>query len=230
MVKDNNELKKLLKKSEVSREAHFMIANTLKFRSKALHSFILIASSIVAILTFSSYESFTLLIPGLNEEAFKLGAGILASLTFILAVMEEYVNWREASQKHEDAGRQLTSLIREGGGLIKSESLSPTNLESFRSKYIMLHESFPSIPNKFFLKSKQKNLMKIAISKELDTDPFLPIWLFKLKNRMKKRQQVITKEKDKTSHVKGEIWKVGTRYKKGISYRKRIRRRNRIRE
>ena len=216
MVKDNNELKKLLKKSEVSREAHFMIANTLKFRSKALHSFILIASSIVAILTFSSYESFTLLIPGLNEEAFKLGAGILASLTFILAVMEEYVNWREASQKHEDAGRQLTSLIREGGGLIKSESLSPTNLESFRSKYIMLHESFPSIPNKFFLKSKQKNLMKIAI--------------FKLKNRMKKRQQVITKEKDKTSHVKGEIWKVGTRYKKGISYRKRIRRRNRIRE
>ncbi|WP_409291136.1 hypothetical protein [Peribacillus sp. SCS-37] len=195
MVKDYDEIKKLLRKSEVSREAHFMIANKLKFCSKVLHSIILIASSIVAILTFSSYESFTLLIPRLNEEAFKLGSGILASLTFILVVVEEYVDWGEASHKHENAGRQLTSLIREGGGLIKSESLSPAQVDSFRSKYIMLNESFPAIPNKFFLKSKQKNLTKIAISKELDKDPFLPIWLFKLKNKTKRRKQDINKEK-----------------------------------
>ncbi|UTR12732.1 hypothetical protein MM300_10855 [Evansella sp. LMS18] len=170
-----NELKKIKSKAEKSRQAHFDLAEKKSLLRDILHYITLILSSFVAILTFADYQRFLPIIPNLTQDNFVLGVGFLASFVFLLTVTEEFKRWGEEAQQHLYTGKQLTSLIRDCDSLIKNESLLEGAVTNIREKYILINELSPPIPDKEFLKAKQRYLNKRAISEYLDEHPHLTV-------------------------------------------------------
>ncbi|MCL6586940.1 MAG: hypothetical protein K6T72_10595, partial [Anoxybacillus sp.] len=84
-----NQIKKLRKKAELSRNAHFMIANRLKLYSNCLHSFVLIGSTVTAILTFANYDAFLPIFKNLND---KVTAVDYPKLGILLPYIRAYSN------------------------------------------------------------------------------------------------------------------------------------------
>lgn len=185
-----DEIKKLIKKAEQTRHAHFMICSRYKKLGKLIHAFILIGASSVAIFTFANYETFKVVIPNLSENMFTWIVGTIASIVFILTVLEEYIRWTDTARKHEFAGKILTTFIRECDGVIKQTNLSIIQIENLRTRYTQINESIPPIEDKYFIKAKQEYLIKVCISKELDNNPFLDIKAFKKSKRKGKGGQL----------------------------------------
>lgn len=181
---NSEELIKLKDKAERIRHAHFMISNRYEIRGKLLHAAILIGSSGVAILTFANYETFKTLFPHLTQNIFSIIVGCIASVVFILTVIEEYIRWRDKAKEHEKAGKLLTTFIRETDGILLHAGSQLQQINHIRDKYTQLNETIPPIPDKDFIKAKQEYLMKVCISKELDKNPFLDIKKYK-KSRKK---------------------------------------------
>jgi len=166
------EIKKLINKAEKGRQAHFMIAYSLGIWAKLLHGVILIVSSIVAILTFADINAFVFVMPQMSADEFRLIVGILASIVFILAVLEEYASLKEKSKYHEDAGKKLTTFIRDSDALLQqTEPINKEQNHIVRTIYQNINETSPIIPDRIFLKAKRKFLIKVEISKSLDSNP-----------------------------------------------------------
>lgn len=166
------ELNKLIDKAEKTRAAHFLTASSLAIRGKVLHGSILIGSSIVAILTFADYRVFNPIASRLSQQTFTLFTGLLASLVFILSVLDEFIGWREDSRQHDSAGKVLTSFIRNANGIKQQKVITKEQVDIVRERYTLINEQTPSIPDRMFLKSKRQFLMKVSVSKELDNRPF----------------------------------------------------------
>lgn len=169
------EAEKLADKAEKSRQAHFVLSGKLSFRSKLLHSVILIGSSLVAIFTFANYKAFLPILPSLDQDVFTLFVGFLAIIVFILSVFEEFIRWRDMGLMHEDAGKKMTSLIRDAYAIRKNPDITEIDLKHLRTWYQSINETSPSIPDKVFLKAKQDYLKKLIISQKLDDNPFKSI-------------------------------------------------------
>jgi hypothetical protein len=180
-----DEIEKLIRKAEKSRHAHFMISDSLNFKGRLLHTLILIGASTVAILTFANYKSFKIIIPILSENVFTFMIGALASLVFILSILEEFFRWKDIAREHEIAGKQLTTFIRDCDGTIKQSTHSKEQIDLLRSRYTQVNDNNPPIPDKYFLKAKQEYLIKVSISKELDDNPFLNVRKYKKEKRKK---------------------------------------------
>lgn len=185
-----DEIEKLIRKAERSRHAHFMIFNSLDLRGRLLHTIILIGASSVAILTFANYKYFNVIIPSLTESVFTLMIGTLASLVFILSILEEFLRWKDIAREHEIAGKQLTTFIRDCDGTIK-QTPSKEQIDLLRARYTQVNENNPSIPDKYFLKAKQAYLIKVCISQELDNNQFLNIRKFKKEKRKKQGEYYV---------------------------------------
>lgn len=175
----HDQLEKLRWKAELLRNAHSMLHRKFKRYSNWLHFFILVGSSIVAILTFAGYETFLPLFPSWRDAGFKLGVGLFASLVFILTVIEEYLKLGSKVGAHENAIKQLTTFIREIEIVQKLSVITNEDMSKLVKQYTSINESIPTIPDNVFFKAKQGLKRKIEISKALDNHSFLPITLYK---------------------------------------------------
>ncbi|OOE04642.1 hypothetical protein BO219_04405 [Anoxybacillus kestanbolensis] len=189
-----NRIKKLRKKAELSRNAHFMIANRLKLYSNCLHSFVLIGSTVTAILTFANYDAFLPIFKNLNDKVYKLTIGLIASLVFIVTVIEEFLKLEKRASEHEGAGKQLTTFIRNADLIEKSTSINEGDILQLTQSYTTICENSPVIPDKVFFKAKKHLYEKIAISKELEINPFMNIYFFKLMMRLKQFKSITANE------------------------------------
>lgn len=174
------EIEKLLRKAEVSRNAHSILHRRFKRYGSWLHFFILIGSSIIAILTFAGYETFLPLFPSWTDAGYKLGVGIFASIVFISTVVEEYLKFGTRVSAHENAIKQLTTFIRNAGVLKKKLDVTDEDLSALVTQYTTINEMLPSTPDEVFYKAKQGLRRKIEISKMLDKDPFISIKIYTL--------------------------------------------------
>lgn len=173
-------LRKLRDKSELLRNAHSLLCAKYKSSSKILHGLILVSSSIVAILTFADYDDFLVILNKLTDDIYKVVVGIMASIVFILTVLEEFLNLNSKASSHESAVKQLTTFIRSADALEKKKEIYNEDLEGLTTQYTMINENIPLIPDKTFFKAKQQLKRKIHISKTLDNKPFIPIWIIRL--------------------------------------------------
>ncbi|WP_336990010.1 hypothetical protein [Bacillus infantis] len=178
--KQIEQLRKLRDKSELLRNAHSLLCAKNKSSSKILHGLILISSCIVAILTFADHEDFLVILNNLTDDLYKVGVGILASLVFILTVLEEFLNLNSKASSHESAVKQLTTFIRSADALEKKKEFHNEDIKRLTTQYTIINENIPLIPDKTFFKAKQQLKRKIYISKTLDNKPFIPIWIIKL--------------------------------------------------
>jgi hypothetical protein len=176
-----NQIKKLRKKAENSRNAYFMLSKKYRLSSSLLHFLILIGSTVVAILTFANFDAFLPLIKSLTESVYKVVIGLLASMVFIFTVVEEFLNLSKKASEYESAGKQLTSFIRYADSIEKRTNVTVEDIDHLTLHYSLICETTPMIPDNYFLKAKRHLYRKIEISKALEHNPYMIIWLYNLK-------------------------------------------------
>ncbi|KOY81873.1 hypothetical protein I6G82_22895 [Lysinibacillus macroides] len=197
------QVKKLRKKAENSRNAYFMLTKRYKFYSNSLHFFILVGSTIIAILTFANFDVFLPLIKDLTDSTYKLSIGLIASSVFILTVIEEFLKLSNKSSEYESSGKQLTSFIRYADSVEKRENINDEDLAQLTLYYTLICESTPIIPDKFFFKAKRQLYRKIELSKELEKNPDTILWLYKVK-RFRKEVNSLFKKGDIDKNDEGK--------------------------
>jgi hypothetical protein len=184
------EIKNLKKKAEQSRQMQFSLSKKANIFNKILHSFALIGSSITAILTFAEFSTFIPWFSWLTDGNYKLIIGFFAGLIFIITILEEYLGLGQKAATHETVGKHLTTFIRVVSKMEAYETLTQDELDKAVSEYNSIHESAPIIPDRVFLKEKQRLLIKIEISKQLEETPHMSIHLYLLKMKLKQIFQI----------------------------------------
>mgnify|MGYP001188782896 CR=1 FL=1 len=197
-----HEIKRLKKKAEQNRQMHFSICRRSKIWNRIIHCLVLIGSSVTAILTFAEYEVFLPLFPTLTDNIYKLIIGVFAGFVFILTILEEYLRLGEKAASHETIGKQLTTFIRTASALEAQESITQDDLDKLVSEYSTIHDHAPIIPDRIFLREKQRLGIKIDISKKLDHTPHMSIWLYRI--IMKYKQIIATCKNKNIDSVDGD--------------------------
>lgn len=195
MLDNNNkrEISKLIDIAEKMRQAHYSLAQLYLLKARIIHALVLVLSCLVAILIFADLNIFLIIAPYLTIDHFKLFVGTIASVVFILSVLEEYTRFHEQSRIHEEAGKKLTTFIRNGNSIIKQQQdITIEQINEIRTTYQIITDVIPCLPDKVFLKEKQKYLIKVAISKQLDINPFRSLCC--IKKEIAKHQKVTKNE------------------------------------
>jgi hypothetical protein len=192
-----NQIKKLRKKAENSRNAYFMLSKKYRLSSSLLHFLILIGSTVVAILTFANFDVFLPLIKNLTDPVYKVVIGLLASMVFIFTVIEEFLSLSKRASEYESAGKQLTSFIRYADSIEKRTNVTDEDIDHLTLHYTLICETTPMIPDKYFLKAKRHLYRKIEISKALEHNPHMILWLYKFKKMLIELKKV---EKNEVSN------------------------------
>ena len=118
MVKNYvNEIKKLNKKAEVNRACYSDLHKLYKLLDNLINIVVIISSAIVAILTFADIEYFRIIFKYINQESFTLLVGILASIIFIITLVQQYLNLSTKSDESEIAIKRITNFIRDTSSL-----------------------------------------------------------------------------------------------------------------
>lgn len=183
--KQRDELKKFKNKAEQNRQMHFSMSKKANMSKNLLHIFALTGSSIIAILTFADSKTFAVWFPSITDDNYKLIVGGFAGVIFIITILEEYLGFAEKASSHENVGKQLTGFIRRVSTYLSHEKINEDDVEQFSAEYIEIHENAPIIPDKVFLKEKQRLKRKIDVSKKLDHNPHMSVNFYLLKMKIK---------------------------------------------
>ncbi|HKZ43276.1 MAG TPA: hypothetical protein VJ044_20125, partial [Candidatus Hodarchaeales archaeon] len=139
-----------------------------------LSSALLILSTFLVGMTFIS-EEFVQKSIGLNPFAVKWIIGIASILTFLGVLLLTEWGFQGKAVEHREAVRfyfRIVNKIRQW--LDNAVEITPEIVEQIRSEYAQT-QTIPKIPDARFLKLKQWHLRKVAMSREMDKNPFLPI-------------------------------------------------------
>lgn len=110
-----------------------------------------------------------------------LWLGLVSVLTFFLSMLQVKVDWKGQADKHAQALAMYASVKRECSYLLASERVLPKHeCHSVLAKYEMAGSLGVEIPEQDFLKQKRRHLLKIEISKHLDTHPSASILILGL--------------------------------------------------
>lgn len=180
-----SQINKLITKAEQNRQMHFAISRSKNRLHRLLHSLVLIGSSITAILAFSDYTTFQPWVSTITDVHYKLSIGVFAGLVFITSILEEFLRLEEVSISHEFTGKKLTTFIRSASSITSKEVITKEDLDFIINNYNNIHENAPLIPDRIFLREKQRFRMKLSISKQLGMTPFMNIKLFKWKMKLR---------------------------------------------
>jgi hypothetical protein len=108
----------------------------------------------------------------------SLWLGLVSVLTFFLSMVQVKVDWKGHGDKHAQALAMYAAVKRECSYLLASERILPKHeCHNVLAKYEMAGSLGVEIPEKDFLKQKRRHLLKIEISKYLDTHPSASILL-----------------------------------------------------
>ncbi|MBK5458035.1 SLATT domain-containing protein [Peribacillus sp. TH27] len=189
-----NQIEKLKRKANLSRNTHFMLSKRLNIYNGFLNFSILVGSTIIAILTFANYDTFIPTFKYLTEDTYKLFVGTFASLIFILTVADYFLKLGERASQHEYTGKQLTTFIRQADAISSFKSEHEDDVTRLTMQYTMLNEAAPSVPSKFLIKAKKDLHERIEISKILEKYPFTNVLFLKFFMTVKQTRKIEIKE------------------------------------
>ncbi|MBE5107264.1 SLATT domain-containing protein [Bacillus thuringiensis] len=195
------QINKLRKKANLSRDSHFMVASRYKIYHIFFQFIIITGSTIIAILTFANFDTFLPVTNNLTEEEYKLFVGVFASIIFIFTVIEGFLKFGEKVAGHENMGKQLTTFIRNADSVKNLKLLNEDNVTQLTMHYNMLNEAAPTIPTKFIIKAKKQLHQRIEISKMLEVKPFTNVFLFKIYMKIKQTNSMEMQESNKDTKV-----------------------------
>ena len=191
MVKNYvNEIKKLNKKAEVNRACYSDLHKLYKLLDNLINIVVIISSAIVAILTFADIEYFRIIFKYINQESFTLLVGILASIIFIITLVQQYLNLSTKSDDSEIAIKRITNFIRDTSSLKNEENIDEKKFNQILEDYKKINEENPVIPDYIFIRAKSKLNQKIQISRYIDKYPMKKIRHIKKELRNKSIEEI----------------------------------------
>ena len=191
MVKNYvNEIKKLNKKAEVNRACYSDLHKLYKLLDNLINIVVIISSAIVAILTFADIEYFRIIFKYINQESFTLLVGILASIIFIITLVQQYLNLSTKSDESEIAIKRITNFIRDTSSLKNEENIHEKKFNQILEDYKKINEENPVIPDYIFIRAKSKLNQKIQISRYIDKYPMKKIRHIKKELRNKSIEEI----------------------------------------
>ena len=191
MVKNYvNEIKKLNKKAEVNRACYSDLHKLYKLLDNLINIVVIISSAIVAILTFADIEYFRIIFKYINQESFTLLVGILASIIFIITLVQQYLNLSTKSDESEIAIKRITNFIRDTSSLKNEENIDEKKFNQILEDYKKINEENPVIPDYIFIRAKSKLNQKIQISRYIDKYPMKKIRHIKKELRNKSIEEI----------------------------------------
>ena len=191
MVKNYvNEIKKLNKKAEVNRACYSDLHKLYKLLDNLINIVVIISSAIVAILTFADIEYFRIIFKYINQESFTLLVGILASIIFIITLVQQYLNLSTKSDESEIAIKIIIYFIRDISSLKNEENIDEKKFNQILEDYKKINEENPVIPDYIFIRAKSKLNQKIQISRYIDKYPMKKIRHIKKELRNKSIEEI----------------------------------------
>lgn len=191
MGKNNvDEIKKLNKKAEVNRACYSDLHKLYKVLDESINIFVIISSAIVAILTFADIEYFRIIFKYVNQESFTLFVGILASIIFIITLIQQYLNLSTKSGESERAIKRITNFIRDTSSLKNEENIDNNKFNEILEEYKKINEENPVIPDFIFIRAKSKLYQKIQLSRCIDKYPMKKVKDIKKELRNKSKEEI----------------------------------------
>lgn len=185
-----DEIKKLNKKAEVNRACYSDLNKLYKVLDKSINIFVIISSAIVAILTFADIEYFRIVFQNINKESFTLFVGILASIIFIITLIQQYLDLATKCDESDKAIKIITNFIRDTSSLKNEDHIDNKKYNKVLEEYKKINEESPVIPDFIFIRAKSKLHQKIQISRYIDKYPMKNIKEIKKELRNKSKEEI----------------------------------------
>jgi hypothetical protein len=170
----------------MSRRANQMATMHSKLRDDyagwnlATNIFLLIFSACLLSIAFIS-DDFLQRTTNISPDTFKWINGITATANFSVSLV--LLAWQPAEKAaaHAQAVNHYAKIRYEIKRLeAKSNQLTEDDVTTLEESYFNTRD-LPGISEKQFLPLKQWHLLKVALSKELDANPYVPLWFLRLK-------------------------------------------------
>ena len=172
------EIKKLEDKANMMRDMHSYRFQYYESVSNLFSLTIIVFSAIVALLAVA--DPSVLFLNGDYVNSFRNLISIFALFIFLVSLYDKIYGINEKAAKHEQAVKVMTDFITKCNDLRKleldscSEEEIKLKVDSLHSQYSLINQMnpFPTISDQDFMKSKQKHLIKVDISKKLSKNPY----------------------------------------------------------
>jgi hypothetical protein len=101
----------------------------------------------------------------------QIWGGLLATCTFFLTIAQLKTDWKGRSDAHRRTLDLYAEVKREAGYLLASGALDDAAVRRVLARYDVASAVGIAVPERDFLPQKKRHLVKIELSKRLDTMP-----------------------------------------------------------
>jgi hypothetical protein len=105
---------------------------------------------------------------GMNSQ---IWGGLLATCTFFLTIVQLKTDWKGRSDAHRHTLDLYAEVKREAGYLLASSTLDDAAMRRVLARYDVASAVGIAVPERDFLPQKKRHLVKVELSKRLDTLP-----------------------------------------------------------
>lgn len=174
------QLKTMNRRANQMATMHSKLRDDYAWWNSATNVFLLIFSACLLSIAFIS-DDFLQRTIGMSPDTFKWVNGITATANFSVSLV--LLAWQPAEKAaaHAQAVNHYAKIRYEIKRLeAKANQLTEDDINSLEESYFDTKD-LPGISERQFLPLKQWHLLKVALSKELDVNPYAPLWFLRLK-------------------------------------------------
>lgn len=174
------QLKTMNRRANQMATMHSKLRDDYAWWNSATNVFLLIFSACLLSIAFIS-DDFLQRTVGMSPDTFKWVNGITATANFSVSLV--LLAWQPAEKAaaHAQAVNHYAKIRYEIKRLeAKATQLTEDDINSLEESYFNTGD-LPGISERQFLPLKQWHLLKVALSKELDVNPYAPLWFLRLK-------------------------------------------------
>ncbi|MBD2121018.1 hypothetical protein [Trichocoleus sp. FACHB-262] len=174
------QLKAMNRRANQMATMHSKLRDDYAWWNSATNFFLLIFSACLLSIAFIS-DDFLQRTIGMSPDTFKWVNGITATANFSVSLI--LLAWQPAEKAaaHAQAVNHYAKIRYKIKRLeAKANQLTEDDINSLEESYFDTRD-LPGISERQFLPLKQWHLLKVALSKELDVNPYAPLWFLRLK-------------------------------------------------
>lgn len=174
------QLKTMNRRANQMATMHSKLRDDYAWWNSATNVFLLVFSACLLSIAFIS-DDFLQRTIGMSPDTFKWVNGITATANFSVSLV--LLAWQPAEKAaaHAQAVNHYAKIRYEIKRLeAKANQLTEDDINSLEESYFDTRD-LPGISEQQFLPLKQWHLLKVALSKELDVNPYAPLWFLRLK-------------------------------------------------
>ena len=174
------QLKTINRRANQQATMHSRLRDEYAWWNLALNIFLLVFSASLLSIAFIS-EEFVQRTTSISPDTFKWINGITATANFSFSLA--LLAW-QPSEKAAAHGQAVSHYAKARYDIRRLESkadhLTEEEVQQIQAQYFDTRD-LPGIPEKKFLVLKRWHLLKVALSKQLDINPYEPLWILQLK-------------------------------------------------